>query len=159
MGCAFHVLRAVARRITLLRSALTNLKSAPAAVILAFLRGYKLLLSPLFAGSCRFAPSCSDYMAEAVRRHGAVAGVWLGLRRLARCHPFCDGGHDPVPARLSGLASRFSRRRGRDRQEPCEQAPADERQGRGWADCSTEASQSREPRAETRGRLATGEVR
>jgi putative membrane protein insertion efficiency factor len=53
----------------------------------------------LFAGSCRFVPSCSDYMAEAVRVHGAVRGVWLGVRRLARCHPLCQHGFDPVPRR------------------------------------------------------------
>ena len=68
-----------------------------ALVVLALLRGYKLFISPLFAGSCRFEPSCSAYMAEAVRHHGAISGVWLGLRRLARCHPFGSYGIDPVP--------------------------------------------------------------
>jgi hypothetical protein len=68
-------------------------------VALAMLRGYKLLISPLFTGSCRFLPSCSDYMAEAIRVHGLGRGVWLGLKRLSRCHPFCAGGHDPVPPR------------------------------------------------------------
>jgi len=66
-------------------------------VVLGFIRGYKILLSPLSTGSCRFYPSCSDYMAEAVRRHGVVRGVWLGSRRLARCHPFGGHGVDPVP--------------------------------------------------------------
>lgn len=70
------------------------------AAALGVLRAYKLLLSPLFIGSCRFLPSCSDYTAEAIRRHGVLAGGWLGLRRLGRCHPFCAGGHDPVPPRL-----------------------------------------------------------
>jgi hypothetical protein len=68
-----------------------------AAVVLALLRGYKLLLSPLFTGSCRFYPSCSDYMAEAVRLHGPWRGTWLGCRRLLRCHPFGGHGVDPVP--------------------------------------------------------------
>jgi putative membrane protein insertion efficiency factor len=63
----------------------------------ALLRGYKVLFSPLFAGSCRFQPSCSDYMAEAIRRHGTVAGTRLGLRRLVRCLPFGGYGVDPVP--------------------------------------------------------------
>src|SRR6185503_11067935 len=54
---------------------------------LSLLRAYKILISPMFAGSCRFLPSCSDYMAEAVRRFGVLRGTLLGLRRLARCHP------------------------------------------------------------------------
>lgn len=66
---------------------------------LVLLRGYKLILSPLFTGSCRFLPSCSDYAAEAIRVYGVPRGSWLALKRLARCHPFCAGGHDPVPPR------------------------------------------------------------
>lgn len=76
-----------------------NLGYAAAAVVLALLRAYKLLISPWFAGACRFQPSCSDYMAEAVRLHGAARGIWLGLRRLARCQPLCTHGFDPVPRR------------------------------------------------------------
>lgn len=68
-------------------------------VALVLLRGYKLLISPLFTGSCRFVPSCSDYTAEAIRTYGLRKGTWLGLKRLARCQPFCAGGHDPVPPR------------------------------------------------------------
>jgi uncharacterized protein len=68
-----------------------------ARAVLAALRGYKLVLSPLFAGSCRFMPSCSMYMSEAVTRHGAGRGVWLGLIRLLRCHPLGSSGFDPVP--------------------------------------------------------------
>ena len=67
-------------------------------VALGLIRGYKLVVSPYFRGSCRFLPSCSDYAAEAVERHGVVVGSWLGARRLVRCHPLCAGGHDPVPA-------------------------------------------------------------
>jgi len=70
-----------------------------ARVALAVLRGYKLLVSPLFTGACRFHPSCSNYMAEAIRVHGVVRGGWLGLVRLSRCHPWGSSGHDPVPAR------------------------------------------------------------
>jgi hypothetical protein len=66
-------------------------------VVLAALRAYKLLISPLFTGSCRFHPSCSDYMAEAVTRHGVYRGLRLGLRRLSRCLPFGGHGYDPVP--------------------------------------------------------------
>jgi len=69
------------------------------AVVLGLLRAYKLTLSPLFAGSCRFHPSCADYMAEAVRRHGTARGLWLGVRRLARCRPLGGHGFDPVPPR------------------------------------------------------------
>ena len=69
----------------------------PARIVLAALRAYKVLLSPLFAGSCRFTPSCSEYMADAVRQHGVLRGGWLGLGRLARCHPFGKHGWDPVP--------------------------------------------------------------
>jgi uncharacterized protein len=68
-----------------------------ARAVLLLLRGYKLLLSPLFAGACRYTPSCSEYMSEAVGRHGALRGVWLGVLRLARCHPFGGHGVDPVP--------------------------------------------------------------
>jgi hypothetical protein len=75
--------------------------SAPALaarhLVLAAIRGYQLILSQLFAGSCRFLPSCSAYAAEAVRRHGVIKGGLLAVRRLGRCHPFCEGGHDPVP--------------------------------------------------------------
>ena len=65
--------------------------------LLAFLRGYQVLLSPIVGGACRFEPSCSRYMIEAIERHGAGRGAWLGLRRLARCHPFGSHGYDPVP--------------------------------------------------------------
>ena len=68
-----------------------------ARALLAAVRGYQLLLSPILGGSCRYVPSCSQYMAEAVRRHGAASGAWLGFRRLSRCHPFGSSGLDPVP--------------------------------------------------------------
>lgn len=64
---------------------------------LALLRGYKLLVSPLFTGACRFHPSCSSYAADALRAHGLTRGSWLALRRLLRCHPFGGSGYDPVP--------------------------------------------------------------
>jgi len=66
---------------------------------LGVLRGYKLLFSPLFTGSCRFLPSCSDYAREAIQTHGVVNGVWLAARRLGRCHPLGSSGADPVPGR------------------------------------------------------------
>lgn len=82
--------------------------SVAARVLLVAVRGYQILLSPLFAGSCRYIPSCSQFMAEAVRRHGAVRGGWLGVRRLARCHPLGSRGFDPVPHTWPrGPADRF----------------------------------------------------
>jgi putative membrane protein insertion efficiency factor len=66
-------------------------------VVIALLKSYKRFLSPLFSGSCRFVPSCADYMREAVEVHGAVRGVGFGMLRLCRCHPLCAGGYDPVP--------------------------------------------------------------
>jgi putative membrane protein insertion efficiency factor len=66
-------------------------------VALLIIRAYQVLLSPLFPSSCRFAPTCSQYAAEALSRHGVCRGLGLTLRRLVRCHPFHPGGWDPVP--------------------------------------------------------------
>ncbi|MBK7930440.1 MAG: membrane protein insertion efficiency factor YidD [Bryobacterales bacterium] len=66
-------------------------------LVVALLRFYKRWISPCLPNACRFHPTCSVYMAEAVSRHGVLHGVWLGLRRLARCHPLQEGGFDPVP--------------------------------------------------------------
>ena len=67
-------------------------------VLIFLVRGYQVALSPLLPSACRFMPSCSAYAVEALERHGALHGSWLTIRRLARCHPFCVGGYDPVPA-------------------------------------------------------------
>jgi uncharacterized protein len=66
------------------------------AVVIALLRFYKSWLSPLLPSSCRYYPTCSEYMLEAVRKYGTARGVWLGVKRLCRCHPFREGGFDPV---------------------------------------------------------------
>ena len=66
-------------------------------LLLAVVRAYRYLLSPWWGRQCRFAPSCSAYAEEAIERHGALQGTWLGLRRVARCHPWHRGGYDPVP--------------------------------------------------------------
>jgi uncharacterized protein len=62
------------------------------------IRAYQLGISPLLGARCRFYPSCSQYALEAVSTHGSLRGAALALRRLSRCHPFHDGGYDPVPA-------------------------------------------------------------
>jgi len=69
-------------------------------VLLALLRIYRYLVSPLMGPCCRFHPSCSTYAIEALERHGIVRGSWLALVRLAKCHPWHPGGVDPVPPTL-----------------------------------------------------------
>jgi uncharacterized protein len=67
----------------------------PQMTLIAAARVYQWTLSPLVGRQCRFEPTCSAYFIEAVRKYGAVRGIWLGLRRIARCHPFHPGGYDP----------------------------------------------------------------
>lgn len=66
-------------------------------ILLAIFRFYQIVLSPLKPPSCRFTPTCSHYMIEALQKHGAFKGFWLGIKRIARCHPWGGFGHDPVP--------------------------------------------------------------
>jgi putative membrane protein insertion efficiency factor len=66
-------------------------------LLLMLIRGYQLAISPLLGACCRFHPSCSSYTLTAVERFGAVHGTWLGVCRICRCHPLCEGGFDPVP--------------------------------------------------------------
>jgi len=68
-----------------------------ARVFLGAVRGYQKLVSPLLGNNCRYYPTCSHYTYEAIEIHGATKGSWLGIKRIARCHPFHDGGIDPVP--------------------------------------------------------------
>jgi len=66
-------------------------------IFLALIRAYQYALRPMLGSNCRFYPSCSDYAREAIERHGALRGLWLAVRRVARCHPYHPGGFDPVP--------------------------------------------------------------
>ena len=68
-----------------------------ARILVTFVRGYQIAISPLLPPACRYTPSCSQYAIEALQRHGALKGGWLALRRIGRCHPFRPGGYDPVP--------------------------------------------------------------
>ncbi|MBW4436169.1 MAG: membrane protein insertion efficiency factor YidD [Pleurocapsa minor GSE-CHR-MK-17-07R] len=64
---------------------------------LRLLRFYKRFLSPMLPSACRFEPTCSVYMYQAIEKHGVFKGGWMGIRRIGRCHPFHPGGYDPVP--------------------------------------------------------------
>ena len=66
------------------------------AILVALLRVYKRWVSPCLPSACRYSPTCSEYMLEAIERHGAARGVYMGMKRLLRCHPFHEGGYDPV---------------------------------------------------------------
>jgi len=65
--------------------------------LIQMIRLYRALISPLFPLTCRFHPSCSNYMESAVERHGVFKGVYLGIKRILKCHPWHPGGYDPVP--------------------------------------------------------------
>ncbi len=65
--------------------------------LLALIRGYQRFLSPLLGSNCIYQPTCSQYTYEAIAKHGIWRGTWLGIKRIARCHPFHAGGYDPVP--------------------------------------------------------------
>ena len=68
------------------------------AVLIVLVKAYRIAVSPLLGPCCRFHPSCSEYAIEALGRHGALRGLWLASRRVARCHPWHPGGYDPVPS-------------------------------------------------------------
>ena len=74
-------------------------------LLIALVKGYRLLLSPWLGSACRFEPTCSVYALGALERHGALRGGALTARRLLRCHPWCAGGHDPVPEQAPRLFS------------------------------------------------------
>jgi uncharacterized protein len=78
-------------------SALQVLSRIPQQALIVVVKAYRLLLSPVLGSACRFEPTCSAYSLQALQQCGAVRGSYLTLRRLVRCQPWCDGGHDPVP--------------------------------------------------------------
>jgi uncharacterized protein len=81
------------------------LRRLPQQVLVAIVRGYRLLLSPWIGSQCRFEPTCSAYALQALEQHGAGGGSYLAARRILRCHPWCAGGFDPVPAPSRGVAA------------------------------------------------------
>ena len=76
---------------------LRNFTMWSARILMGIVKGYRLFFSAWLGGNCRFIPSCSAYSLQALETFGAGAGTYLTLRRLARCHPWCEGGEDPVP--------------------------------------------------------------
>lgn len=66
-------------------------------MLLLLIKAYQLLISPMLGPSCRFTPTCSEYAAQALKKYGALKGVWLSIKRVGRCHPWHDGGYDPLP--------------------------------------------------------------
>ncbi len=76
-------------------------------LLMGLVRAYRLLLSPSIGSACRFEPTCSAYSLQALEKHGAAAGSYLTLARLVRCHPWCTGGHDPVPEEAPRLFTRL----------------------------------------------------
>lgn len=66
-------------------------------IVIGFIRFYQLVISPLKGPTCRFYPTCSAYAIEAVKKYGAIKGLYLAIKRILKCHPFHDGGYDPVP--------------------------------------------------------------
>jgi hypothetical protein len=66
-------------------------------ILLIVIKAYQYLISPMLGPSCRYTPTCSEYAAQAVKKYGAIKGLWLSIKRVGRCHPWHDGGYDPLP--------------------------------------------------------------
>ena len=90
------------------QDALRLLRSLPQRALIGLVLTYRAVLKPWLGNACRFEPTCSAYALEALRRHGAAAGGALGAARLLRCHPWCHGGHDPVPLEAPRLFTRLT---------------------------------------------------
>lgn len=91
------------RRPILLQMFQIRVTAWPRTALIGVVRAYRYLLSPMLGSACRFEPTCSAYALTALQSHGAMIGGYLTVRRLARCHPWCAGGHDPVPANVPRL--------------------------------------------------------
>ena len=76
------------------------------AFLIGIVKGYRLFLSPWLGSACRFEPTCSVYSIQALEAHGAAKGAYLTLKRLGRCHPWCEGGLDPVPPVTSSASAK-----------------------------------------------------
>ena len=83
--------------------------AVPAKGAVLLLRLYQKAISPWIGPRCRFHPSCSNYCIDALQQHGMVRGLWLGFKRICKCHPFHPGGHDPVPERENKFTKRENR--------------------------------------------------
>ena len=79
----------------------------PQRLLILLVQGYRLLLKPWLGNACRFEPTCSAYTLQALQQHGAIVGASLGAGRVLRCHPWCEGGCDPVPAQPPRLFTRL----------------------------------------------------
>ncbi|MBC8046335.1 MAG: membrane protein insertion efficiency factor YidD [Fimbriimonadaceae bacterium] len=73
------------------------LRKAVSWLVIKLVRLYQLIISPILPNSCRYTPSCSQYMIEAIKKYGPIKGGWMGVKRISRCHPWGGHGHDPVP--------------------------------------------------------------
>ena len=100
------------------------MKSWAQSALIGAVRAYRLFLSPWLGNACRFEPTCSAYALEALGRHGAGAGLAFTLARIGRCHPWCDGGFDPVPATPPRL---FTALLGHERRAPATRASSEPR--------------------------------
>jgi len=88
------------------RSVMQRLLALPAWLLVLVIRFYQKAISPWLGQRCRFNPSCSNYCIDALKQHGMVRGLWLGIKRILKCHPLHPGGYDPVPQRENKSTSR-----------------------------------------------------
>jgi len=73
------------------------MSSLQAKAAMGLIKFYKNAISPILPAACRYTPTCSDYMLQAIQKYGAAKGTWIGIKRLSRCHPWGKSGYDPVP--------------------------------------------------------------